>query len=263
MDNRMTINGMQIKDLKDVQDVLAAFQTLIITTETLIEELSKKAEDYRAITTSFDNNHTAHGEILGALTEEQMKLQQLTSVIDKMSSATAQIAKDMINMFRDNLQAKINKAFDRVDDTAVHQSLQQTIEKSLRRINTEAIDNAAKSMNTGSAKIEKLYKIATRTLNEIDGSVKEFNETVVNGFNKKAIIVTGSITLLFGLILGTVGHSAMVNKNFIFWTVDLNHRYFNDSDKNHYIRFTHEEAINNIDDKDKKYFFVKINDVRY
>ena len=64
MDNRMTINGMQIKDLKDVQDVLAAFQTLIITTETLIEELSKQTEDYRAITTSFDNNHTATAKYL-------------------------------------------------------------------------------------------------------------------------------------------------------------------------------------------------------
>lgn len=263
MHERMTINGMPIKDLKEVQDVLAAFQILNITTETLIEELSKQAEDYRAITTSFDSNHAVHGDILGALTEEQMKLQQLTSVIDKMSLATAHTAKEMLNMFQSDLQAKINKAFDRVDDTAVHQSLQQTIEKSLSRINTEAIDNAAKSMNTGSAKIDKLDQIATRTLNEIAGSVKEFNETVVNGFNKKAFIATGSITLLFGLILGTVGHSAIVNKNFIFWTVDLNHRYFNDSDENHYIRFTNEEAINNIDGKDKKYFFVKINDVKY
>lgn len=255
--------GMRYKEVKDIDDIATVFNIMAITTESLIEELTKQAEEYKAITTSFDNNHAAHGEILGALTEEQMKLQQLTSVIDKMSLATAHTAKEMLNMFQSDLQAKINKAFDRVDDTAVHQALQQTIEKSLSRINTEAIDNAARSMNTGAAKIDKLDQIATRTLNEIAGSIKEFNETVVNGFNKKAIIAIGSITLLFGLILGTIGHSAIVNKNFIFWTVDQNHRYFNDSDENHYIRFTNAEAINNIDGKDKKYFFVKINDVKY
>lgn len=257
MNERMTINGMPIKDLKEVQDVLAAFQTLNIITETLIEELTKQAEDYRAITTSFDNNHAAHGEILGALTEEQMKLQQLTSVIDKMSLATVHTAKEMLNMFQSDLQANINKAFDRVDDTAVHQSLQQTIERSLSRINTEAIDNAAKSMNIGAAKIDKLDQIATRTLNEIVGSVKEFNNTVVNGFNNKVIIATGSIALLFGLVIGYSVQSNFVDKNFIYWGIDKNHQFFNDADGGHYMRFTQQELKNTNDG----FFYIKINDL--
>ncbi len=241
MDERMTINGMPIKDLKEVQDVLAAFQTLNITTETLIEELTKQAEDYKAITTSFDNNHVTHSEILGALTEEQMKLQQLTSVIDKMSLATAHTAKEMLNMFQSDLQAKINKAFDRVDDTAVHQSLQQTIEKSLSRINTEAIDNAAKSMNTGAAKIDKLDQIATRTLNEIAGSVKLFNETVVNGFNKKAIIATGLIALLFGVAIGWIVRAEITASDYFNWTIPRDHQYTDEAKNANYIRFTQQE----------------------
>lgn len=233
--------GMRYKEVKDIDDIVTVFNIMAITTESLIEELTKQAEDYREIITSFDNNHAAHGEILGALTEEQMKLQQLTSVIDKMSLAIAHTAKEMLNMFQSDLQAKINKAFDRVDDTAVHQSLQQTIEKSLSRINTEAIDNAAKSMNTGAAKIDKLDQITTRTLNEIAGSVKLFNETVVNGFNKKAIIATGLIALLFGVAIGWIVRAEITASDYFNWTIPRDHQYTDEVKNVNYIRFTQQE----------------------
>lgn len=244
---------MEIKDIKDVQDALAAFQTLNITTETLIEELVKRAEEYKAITSAFDNNHAVHSEMLSALTEEQMKLQQLSSVIDKMSSATAKTAQDMLNMFQSNLQTKIDQAFDRVDDTAVHQSLQQTIEKSLKSINTEAIDNAAKSMNAGASKIDKLDQVMSDRLRHIAIAVKDFNDVIQN-IKFKSIIAIGGVALLFGITIGWIIKAEIVNSDYINWNVPSDHRQFDDVKNANFIRFTKEEAENRGDG----YFYVKI-----
>jgi vacuolar-type H+-ATPase subunit I/STV1 len=133
---RIVINGIEIKEIRDVQDALAAFQTMNVTAETIVEELAKQAAEYSAIIDSFDHNHSQHGEMIQALSEEQMKLQQLANVIEKMSQSTAMTAQIMLTKYQTNVQ--------------------QTIEKSLSRVNIGSIDRAIESMNSGATKIDKL-----------------------------------------------------------------------------------------------------------
>lgn len=257
---RMKINGIEIKEIRDVQDALAAFQTMNVAAESIVEELAKRAEQYTAIIDSYERNHSQYGEMIAALSEEQAKLQQLAGTIDKMSQATALTAQKMLSQFQDNLQQKIDHAFKSVDDKAVHQALQQTIEKSLSQINTGAINRAAESMNEGAKKIEKLDQMTTKTLNEIARSVKLFNETVVNRFNVKMLVTVGAASLIGGIVIGILAHSTFMNQSVIKWTVDSSHQFFNTSDESYYMRFTNDE-VRRIDQNDP-YQYVKINNVK-
>lgn len=251
---RMTINGMEIKEIRDVQDALAAFQTMNVTAETIVEELTKRAAEYSAIIDSFDRNHSQHGEMIAALSEEQMKLQQLSDIIEKMSQSTAMTAQKMLAQYQTNVQQTIDNAFKKVDDTIVHRSLQQTIEKSLSRINTAAIDKAAISMNEGANKIEKLHLILNNTLREIASGIREYNNTVVNNFNIKALLATGLVALFFGLTIGWIVKSEITAADYLAWTVSTDHRFFDESKNSNYIRFMQQEAENRGDG----YFYVKI-----
>lgn len=241
--DRITINGLEVREIRDVQDALAAFQTMNVTAETIVEELAKRAAEYSAIVNSFDRNHSQHGEIIAALSEEQMKLQQLSVIIEKMST-----------QFQNNIQDTINKAFNRIDDVALHRSMQQTIEKSLNRINIASINQAAVSMNENSNKINLMSYTLSNTLRDIASSIKEYNDVVVHNFNKKALVTTTLVTLLFGLTIGWIIKSELTNSDFINWTVEKDHRYFDENKDANYIRFTQAEAESHGDG----FFYVKI-----
>lgn len=247
MNDRIMINGMPVKEIKEIQDVLAAFQILNTTTETLLDE-------YKTMSAQFESSSSTHRDIINSLTEEQMKLQQLTSVIDKMSLATAHTEKEMLNMFQNNLQQKINDAFNRVDVAAMHRSLQQSLEKSLSRIDTSSIDKATLSMNDSAKKIDKLYQMLNNTLHQIKSGIQEYNDTVVNNFNKKAIIITGLIALLFGLSIGWIVKAEITAADYIAWTVPSDHRQFDDVKNANFMRFMASEAENRGDG----YYYVKV-----
>lgn len=251
---RMVINGIEIKEIRDVQDALAAFQTMNVTAETIVEELAKQAAEYSAIIDSFDRNHSQHGEMIAALSEEQMKLQQLANVIEKMSQSTAMTAQRMLTQYQTNVQQTIDNAFKKVDDTAVHQSLQQTIEKSLSRVNTGSIDRAIESMNSGATKIDKLNQNINNTLHQIVSGIREYNDTVVKNFNKKALFATGLITLLFGISIGWIVKSEVTAAEYLDWIVPGTHQFHDDMKNANYIRFTQAEAENRGDG----YYYVKI-----
>jgi len=251
---RMVINGIEIKEIRDVQDALAAFQTMNVTAETIVEELAKQAAEYSVIIDSFDRNHSQHGEMIAALSEEQMKLQQLANVIEKMSQSTAMTAQRMLTQYQTNVQQTIDNAFKKVDDTAVHQSLQQTIEKSLSRVNTGSIDRAIESMNSGATKIDKLNQNINNTLHQIVSGIREYNDTVVNNFNKKALIATGLIALLFGLTIGWIVKSEITAAEYLDWIIPGTHQFHDDMKNANFIRFTQAEAENRGDG----YYYVKI-----
>lgn len=250
----MVINGIEIKEIRDVQDALAAFQTMNVTAETIVEELAKQAAEYSAIIDSFDRNHSQHGEMIAALSEEQMKLQQLANVIEKMSQSTAMTAQRILTQYQTNVQQTIDNAFKKVDDTAVHQSLQQTIEKSLSRVNTGSIDRAIESMNSGATKIDKLNQNINNTLHQIVSGIREYNDTVVKNFNKKALFATGLITLLFGISIGWIVKSEVTAAEYLDWIVPGTHQLHDDMKNANYIRFTQAEAENRGDG----YYYVKI-----
>lgn len=222
-------------------------------TDDILQAIDKTLKTSQEITSNGSTFSQTQKEIIESLTEEQMKLQQLSSVIDKMSSATAKTAQDMLDMFQSNLQTKIDQAFDRVDDTVVQQSLQQTIEKSLKSINTEAIDNAAKSMNAGASKIDKLDQVMSDRLRHIAIAVKDFNDVIQN-IKFKSIIAIGGVALLFGITIGWIIKAEIVNSDYINWNVPSDHRQFDDVKNANFIRFTKEEAENRGDG----YFYVKI-----
>lgn len=251
---RMSINGMEIKEIRDVQDALAAFQTMNITAEIIVEELAKRAAEYSAIIDSFDRNHSQHGEMIAALSEEQMKLQQLSVSIEKMSQATAMNAQKMLAQFQTNVQQTIDAAFRKVDNEAVHRSLQQTIEKSLSRVNTGSIEKAADSMNNGAAKIDQLNRGLNTTLHQINSAIREYNNTVVNNFNKKALIATGSIAMLFGLSIGWIVKAEITASDYLDWIVPGTHQFHDDMKNANFIRFSQAEAENRGDG----FFYVKI-----
>lgn len=249
----MSINGMEIKEIRDVQDALAAFQTMNITAETIVEELAKRAAEYSVIIDSFDRNHSQHGEMIAALSEEQMKLQQLSVSIEKMSQATAINSQKMLAQFQTNVQQTIDAAFKKVDNEAVHRSLQQTIEKSLSRVNTGSIEKAADSMNNGANKIDQLNRGLNITLHQITSAIRDYNNTVVNNFNKKALIATGSIALLLGLSIGWIVKAEITAADYLDWIVPGTHQYHDDVKNANYIRFRQQEAENR-----DGYFYVKI-----
>lgn len=246
--------GVPIRRIQDAVDIQAAFIEMHAATELLIDKLNNEASTYSKIIDSFNQNHSQYSDMIAALSEEQMNLQQLSGTIEKMSQATALAAQEMLARYQSNVQQTIDNAFKKVDDAAVHRSLQQTIEKSLSRVNTGSIDKAAAAMNDGAAKIDKLHLVLNNTLRDIASGVREFNDTVVKNFNKKALIATGLAALLFGLTIGWIVKSEMTAADYIDWNVDINHRFFDDAKNSNYIRFTQQEAENRGDG----YFYVKI-----
>lgn len=246
--------GVPIRRIQDAVDIQAAFYEMHAATELLMDRLNNEAARYSVIIDSFDRNHSQHGEMIQALSEEQMKLQQLTNVIEKMSQSTAMTAQIMLTKYQTNVQQTIDNAFKKVDDTAVHQSLQQTIEKSLSRVNTGSIDRAIKSMNSGATKIDKLNQNINNTLHQIVSGIREYNDTVVNNFNKKALIATGLIALLFGLTIGWIVKSEITAAEYLDWIIPGTHQFHDDMKNANFIRFTQAEAENRGDG----YYYVKI-----
>lgn len=246
--------GVPVRRIQDSVDIQAAFYEMHAATELLMDRLNTEAARYSVIIDSFDRNHSQHGEMIAALSEEQMKLQQLSVSIEKMSQATAMNAQKMLAQFQTNVQQTIDAAFRKVDNEAVHRSLQQTIEKSLSRVNTGSIEKAADSMNNGAAKIDQLNRGLNTTLHQINSAIREYNNTVVNNFNKKALIATGSIAMLFGLSIGWIVKAEITASDYLDWIVPGTHQFHDDMKNANFIRFSQAEAENRGDG----FFYVKI-----
>jgi hypothetical protein len=156
--------------------------------------------------------------------------------------------------FKQTYNKQLTPPSRKVDNEAVHRSLQQTIEKSLSRVNTGSIEKAADAMNNGATKIDQLHRGLNTTLHQINSAIRDYNNTVVNSFNKKALIATGSIALLFGLSIGWLVKAEITAADYLDWIVPGTHQYHDDMKNANFIRFSQAEAENRGDG----FFYVKI-----
>ena len=226
----MEINGINIRDIKDVQDALTAFSTLNAELENLDDSMTENINDYQSLTTN-------QKEILAAINSLQINSTKIKDDLvefgndlptfinqlnDKMKSSSSRViqqteqsldeAKISINNDFQRLKNKINdlestnlkaieKAIDSVNFTQVEKAINNQIARQQKKLNSNisTLDSSIDSINESSKNLKQIQK-------NINVSISNFNKVsrTLTAWKTVAVLTVGAvfgaaIMLVYGL----------------------------------------------------------------
>lgn len=157
----MEINGIQIRDIKDIQDALTAFQTLNIELENLGESMSDNLGDYKELT----NNQK---EILEAINTLLINAQKTKNDIIELANNFPKFANEIKSNFKSDANAindKIKTALESFDSSfkASFSNLKSKLDD-LDAENKKSIERAINSINFN--RIQKSINLTVKKANE-------------------------------------------------------------------------------------------------
>ena len=221
----MEINGLQIRDIKDIQDALTAFSTLNAELENLGDSMAENLGDYKSLT----NNQK---EILEAINALQINSNKAKDDLIGFANDLPIFIKDMNESFSlnsINVIKQIESSLENANTNIVKNfnSLKAKIDY-LSNSNLEAIEEAIKSINfkhiedSINVQIGNQEKVLTNNIKSLDKSIKGINNSAKNveivrenisvsllRFNKASKSLTIWKSLILLLIGGIAGAGAM------------------------------------------------------
>ncbi len=202
----MEINGIEIKDIKDAQDVLTALETLRLGIEILSDSMNENYTNYNSLTVNINDSVHSQKELIDGLSHLQMKAHALSDNYQALSRFQKETNDNNILMLK-----KEFKDFDRQIKNTMSNVVNE-IDLSIfeRQVETlfndkiSILENEARRLKSNVDDFEKLNTTIKLTLgNARDGmnnSINQFN-ALAKSTNWKVILGVGFTSIFAGALL--------------------------------------------------------------
>lgn len=216
----MEINGIKIRDMKDVQDVLMALETIKSGIENLSDDMSENYQGYNALVNDISDSVVSQKELIEGISHLQMKAKTLFDNYHALGNLQKEMndnniimlkkeIKDFDRQIKDTMSSVINSidlsTFRRQVETLFNDKI-SNLENENRRLSNN--NDKLKSLNSD---IETTLKSAKRDMKD---SIDDFNR-LSKVLNWKVILSVGFGGMFLGaMIMGGWGITFLKDKIF-------------------------------------------------
>lgn len=216
----MEINGLKIRDMKDVQDVLMALEIIKSGIENLSDSMSENYQDYNSLVSDISDSVVSQKELIEGISNLQIKAGTLFDNYHALGKLQKEMNDNNILMLK-----KEFKDFDRqIKDTmssVVNGIDLSTFRKQVETLFNDKISNLeseVRRLKSGNDDLEKLNTTIKSTLktakNEMSDSISQFN-TLSKVVNWKVLLGVGFSGMFLGaMIMGGWGLQFLKDKIF-------------------------------------------------
>jgi len=222
----MEINGLQIRDIKDIQDALTAFATLNAELENLSDSMAQNLGDYKSLTTN-------QKEVLNAINQLQINstsardkiielLKELPKYLDDMKSSfksdansiDAQI-KATLSSFEQNMQSSLLelnrklKELDRENQESIKTAINSINYKQVQKHINQTVKQAEYKLINSLDNFTKVIRAIKETKREIESVSYELNDSV-ESFNSAVKSMNWVKSIAYISIGAVIGAAAML-----------------------------------------------------
>lgn len=201
----MEINGMKIRDMKDVQDVLVALETIKMSLENLSEDMDKNYDNYSSTSEDLKESITNEKGIIEAINHLQVNANDLINNIedlaqqsDRLNTKNIEALKEQIKEFENQVQKAMDTAIDKVDFSRLRQQILNIFKEKI-----SIIDTQLEKLNKSKDDLAQFNKSMRLTLDTVDLDMKN----KINSFNRLSKLVnykTLGATFLGGIFSGFI-----------------------------------------------------------
>lgn len=224
----MEINGINIRDIRDAQDILTALEIIRATLENLSDDMQNNYTNYSETTQAFRDSKADINSILDSLNRLQINAQDL----NKTNEITSNKINENANIITTAFKTEIDKNIDLLERkfTRYKSDTIFNIDKAINSIDLHKFDNSIKSMlndkiealkievenieinNQNFAKInQNLDNVLTNANQNLKDSISQTFEDMDNNLTtfkrvtKTLNFMVISATFIGGLALGLLG----------------------------------------------------------
>lgn len=209
----MEINGMKIRDMKDVQDVLMALETIKNGVENLSDSMTENYTNYSSLNEDMSNSVFSQKELIQGISHLQIKARDIVDNINTLNNNTKSINSNTISTIKKefeefdyHIKKTMLNVVNELDLSEFRQQFKQQVEE-LFKDKISALENEVRRLKDGNDYLNKLnitiLQTAKSTKIEMSDSIKEFNR-LSKVVNRKVIsfavfsgIFVGAISMMF------------------------------------------------------------------
>lgn len=191
----MKINGMNIEDIKDAQDILAALETIRLSLENLSGDLAKNYDEYTNLNNDINNNITTQKDFIYKVENlqslEKNIMDNLTKIDNNLKTNSKKIKSNLDDTFM-QIQNLLNNAIDNIDTNKITREIQEILQKKIVYLNDEAdnIKTITDKLKQQTDKLKEQENELHNTINELDYRFENINFLFI------------SIAFILGLSIG-------------------------------------------------------------
>lgn len=201
----MEINGIKIRDVKDIQDLLAMLETIKMSLENLSEDMDQNYDNYSSTSKDLKESIANEKGIIEAINHLQVNASDLINQIedlaqqsDRLNTKNIEVLKEQIKEFENQVQIAMETAIDKVDFSRLRQQILSILKEKI-----SIIDKQLEGLNKSKDDLEQFNKSMRLTLDTVYLDMKN----KINSFNRLSKLVnykTLGATFLGGIFLGFI-----------------------------------------------------------
>ncbi len=202
----MEINGLKIRDMKDVQDVLMALEIIKSGIENLSDDMSNNYTNYSSLNEDISNSVYSQKELIEGISHLQIKARDILDNINTLNNNTKTINKNTIDIIKKEFEEfdyHIQKTMSSIVNGIDLSTFRQQVEK-LFKDKVSSLENETRRLEINNDNLEKLNNTIKSTLKstkaEMRESIEEFNR-LAKVVNLKVILSVGFGGIFLGAIL--------------------------------------------------------------
>ena len=212
----MEINGIRIRDMKDVQDVLMAFETIKANLENISDDLDKNYEDYKSISKDVNNSINTQKEIIESISKIQIQANELVEKIKQTNKDIVEANIETIKIIQDEIKKLSNRIIETINSIEfkeIEQTINTKLASKINEIETKIIElnkiptaiekTKNKTIETLDKNIKTNQKKLNYVTNKLNKSLETFNEEY-KSINKYKLFATAAICIAIGAIAATL-----------------------------------------------------------
>ena len=202
----MEINGIRIRDMKDVQDVLMALETIKSGIENISDGLSENYEDYNSISEDISNSVSSQKELIESISNIQIKANDIVDNINILNNDTKSINSKTIDTiktefkeFDRQIENTMSSAINNIDLSTFRKQIESLFDSKITSLESEV--RRLKNNNNDFGKLNDIVQSNLKNVkSEMSKSINEFNR-LAKVVNWKVILGVGFAGVFAGALL--------------------------------------------------------------
>jgi len=204
----MEINGIRIRDMKDVQDVLMALETIKSGIENISDGLSENYEDYNSVSEDIANSVSSQKELIESISNIQIKASDIIDNINILNNNTKSINSKTINTiktefeeFDRQIENTMSSAINSIDLSTFRRQIESLFDKKITslEVEVERLKNNNNNLEKFNSNIKKTLRNEKEDIEDTLNNLNYDLSNSINKFNKLSKVVNWKVILSVGL----------------------------------------------------------------
>jgi len=208
----MEINGLKIRDMRDVQDVLMALETIKLGIENIGDGLSENYEDYNSISEDIANSVSSQKELIESISALQIKASDIIDNINILNNNTKSINNKTISTiktefeeFDRQIENTMSSAINSIDLSTFRRQIESLFDKKITSLESEVRrlknnnDNFGKLNDIVQSNLKNVKSEMSKSINEFNRLAKVVNWKVILSVGFGGIFAGALLMMFFGL----------------------------------------------------------------